>query len=122
MMQTPPTLGKSDSGATEAVSEDEVKRRLAAWLEKDGWSVEVASGKARGPDIRATRGEGQWIIEAKGCGSRQQMRVNYFIGALGELLQRMDVDGARYSLAFPDMKQFRGLWDRLPRVQTQSAS
>jgi hypothetical protein len=44
------------------------------------------------------------------------MRVNYFIGILGEILQRMDDPNAKYSIALPDMKQFRGLWERLPHV------
>jgi len=42
------------------------------------------------------------------------MRVNYFLSILGELLQRMDDPDARYSIALPDMKQFRRLWQRLP--------
>jgi hypothetical protein len=44
------------------------------------------------------------------------MRVNYFLSVLGELLQRMDDPDARYSLALPDMKQFRKLWQRLPQL------
>ena len=52
----------------------------------------------------------------KGGGSRDPMRVNYFLAVLGELLQRMDDPAARYSIALPDMKQFRGLWSRLPMV------
>ena len=44
------------------------------------------------------------------------MRVNYFLGALGELLQRMDKPEAMYSIAFPDMQQFRRLWERLPAL------
>lgn len=31
-------------------------------------------------------------------------------------LQRMDDPDARYSIAFPDMKQYRGLWERLPQL------
>jgi hypothetical protein len=44
------------------------------------------------------------------------MRVNYFLGALGEILQRMDDPDARYSVAFPDIAQFRRLWERLPAL------
>jgi hypothetical protein len=58
----------------------------------------------------------RWIIEAKGCGSLNPMRVNYFLSILGELLQRMDDPDAHYSIALPDMKQFRGLWQRLPQL------
>jgi hypothetical protein len=79
-----------------------------------GWQVRVKWGRTQGIDIEATKGLSRWIVEAKGGGSLQAMRVNYFIGMLGELLQRMDDPGARYSIALPDMKQFRGLWERLP--------
>jgi hypothetical protein len=51
-----------------------------------------------------------------GCGSRQPMRVNYFLAARGELLQRMDDEQARYSIALPDLPQFRWLWERLPKL------
>ncbi len=44
------------------------------------------------------------------------MRVNYFIGILGETLQRMSDPDARYSIALPDLQQFRRLWDRLPEL------
>jgi len=44
------------------------------------------------------------------------MRANYFIGILGETLQRMDDPAAKYSIAVPDIAQFRGLWSRLPSV------
>ncbi|MEE9230653.1 MAG: MarR family transcriptional regulator [Acidobacteriota bacterium] len=101
------------------LSEDEVKTALKAWLEDRGWTTEIAWGRARGIDIEATKGKVHWIIEVKGCGSLSAMRVNYFLGVLGETLQRMDDPTALYSIAFPDMKQFRGLWDRLPSVAKQ---
>lgn len=99
-----------------ALSEDELKRFLIRWLEADGWRVVVAWGKARGIDIDATRGGDRWIIEAKGAGSLPAMRVNYFLHMLGETLQRMTDPRARYSIATPDMRQFRGLWNRLPEL------
>ena len=104
------------TGSAETMSEDDVKRHVAQWLEADGWSARVAWGKGRGIDILAERGAERWIIEAKGCGSLQPMRVNYFIAMLGEILQRMDDPQARYSIAMPDLAQFRGLWNRLPRL------
>lgn len=110
-------ISTTDEG--DGVSEDEVKAAIKAWLEADGWAVEVAWGRKHGVDIVARRGKERWLIEAKGCGSRQAMRVNYFIAMLGELLQRMDDPDARYSIAMPDMKQFRGLWDRLPELAKQ---
>jgi hypothetical protein len=44
------------------------------------------------------------------------MRVNYFLAILGETLQRMSDSNAKYSIALPDMKQYRGLWERLPKL------
>jgi hypothetical protein len=104
------------TGLTDGLSEDEVKRHVVRWLEMAEWRVEVAWGKARGIDINAGRGDARWIIEAKGAGSLQPMRVNYFLAILGELLQRMSDPQAKYSIALPDMAQFRGLWKRLPEL------
>lgn len=98
------------------MSEDTVKGSVAEWLEGEGWSVHVKWGHERGIDIEALRGDERWVIEAKGSGSLQPMRVNYFITMLGETLQRMDDPNALYSIALPDMAQYRGLWDRLPRL------
>ena len=100
----------------EALSEDEIKEVLVRWLDEDGWSSNVAWGRTPGIDIEATKGKKRWVIEAKGPGSRPQMRVNYFIGILGEMLQRMDDPGAKYSIALPDLPQYRGLWNRLPQL------
>lgn len=72
--------------------------------------------KQPGTDIVAIRNGEQWIIEAKGSGSLNPMRVNYFLAILGELLQRMNDPTARYSIALPDMQQFRRLWQRLPEL------
>jgi hypothetical protein len=105
--------------AEEGLSEDEVKQHLQRWLQGQGWTCRIAWGKERGIDVEATRGEERWVIEAKGCGSRPQMRVNYFLAILGETLQRMDDPKARYSIALPDMAQYRGLWERLPALAKQ---
>jgi hypothetical protein len=103
----------------EGLSEDEVKAHLATWLQAQGWEAIVAWGKSRGVDILATQGEQRWIIEVKGLGSLQPMRVNYFISMLGETLQRMADPEAKYSIAMPDIAQFRGLWKRLPQLAKQ---
>jgi hypothetical protein len=115
--ETPPASPpKKEPSEASALSEDDVKRHLVTWLEAEGWSTEVAWGKTRGVDIRAERGAETWLIEVKGAGSLQPMRVNYFLAILGETLQRMDDATARYSIALPDMPQFRGLWQRLPAL------
>ena len=100
----------------DSLSEDEVKRHIQAWLESTGWTVTVIFGRGQGVDIDALRSDRRWIIEAKGCGSRNAMRVNYFLGVLGELLQRMSDPEAKYSIALPDLPQFRQLWKRLPEL------
>ena len=46
----------------------------------------------------------------------------YFISMLGETLQRMDDPSAKYSIAIPDVKQFRNLWYRLPNLAKQRTS
>jgi hypothetical protein len=47
------------------------------------------------------------------------MRVNYFLSIIGELLQRMDDPVARYSIALPNIEQFRNLCARLPELAKQ---
>jgi hypothetical protein len=84
--------------------------------------VTVAWGKTRGADCVAIRGEDRWIIEAKGCWSRRAMRVNYFLAILAETLQRMDDPQTRYSIALPDLAQFRGLWQRPPDLAKERTS
>jgi len=84
-----------------------------------GWQTRVAWGGTHGIDIEARRSSERWIIEVKGSGSLNPMRVNYFLSILGELLQRMDDPSARYSIALPDLNQFRNLWSRLPNLAKQ---
>jgi hypothetical protein len=99
------------------LSEDTLKRILKAWLEAQAWQVgAVAWGKSHGADIEATKDGRHWIIEVKGLGSRNPMRVNYFLSILGETLQRMSDPMAKYSIALPDVPQFVGLWERLPEL------
>ncbi len=100
----------------DALSEDEIKEVLESYLATDGWEPRVAWGKARGIDIEAWKNGCRWVIEVKGPGSRQPMRVNYFLAILGETLQRMNDPEASYSIALPDLQQYRNLWDRLPRL------
>ncbi len=100
------------------LQEDSVKGFLRTHLEAHAWHAAVVQGGAH-IDIDAKRAQERWIIEVKGCGSLNPMRVNYFLGALGELLQRMSDPEARYSIAVPDLPQFRGLWNRLPPLAKQ---
>ena len=104
------------AGTVDSLSEDDVKRHLQAWLENAGWKVTVIWGRGQGIEIDADKSDRRWIIEAKGRGSLNAMRVNYFLGVLGELLQRMSDPEAKYSIALPDLPQFRRLWERLPEL------
>ena len=101
------------------LSEDELKRIVKKYLERKGWQVEVAWGRERGIDIDARLGKKRWIIEAKGCGSRSAMRLNYFLSMLGELLQRMDDKNAKYSIALPNFERYNKLWSELPKLAKQ---
>lgn len=113
-MTPPPT--PTDQG----LSEDALKLALQHWLVEHGWQItECAMGKQHGADLRAQRGDVRWVVEVKGSGSRNAMRVNYFLAILGETLQRMDDPTARYSIALPELPQYRRLWARLPDVAKQ---
>jgi hypothetical protein len=81
-----------------------------------GWTVKVLWGHERGIDVVATRGEERLIVECKGEAATQQQETNYFLGALGELVQRMTLPDAHYALALPDNPRFRGLVIRLPQL------
>ena len=96
------------------MSEYEVKRKVRKWLETDGWSVEVGEGADRDFDIEARRGGEIWVVGAKGSGSRNEMKKSHFFTVLGETLQRMQDPNVRYSIALPDIRKFRRLWEKLP--------
>ncbi len=99
----------------QALGEDRVIEILREWLRRQGWILPTRADNRRGADIIAKKGGRKWVIEAKGAGSRSQARVNYFLIALGQILQRMsDEQQVSYSVAFPDIRQYRSLWERLP--------
>ena len=102
--------------SNDSLSEDALKAALDIWLKAQGWETKIAWGRSRGIDIEARRGDDRWVIEAKGRGASPQAQGNYFLSALSELIQRMDDAQSRYSLAFPDLTRYRGLWDRLPKL------
>ncbi|BCJ87282.1 hypothetical protein [Effusibacillus dendaii] len=103
-----------DNELSSVFSEDNIKQFLKEFLHSNGWETQIAWGKTPGIDINAIRGTERWIIEVKGLGTSNPMNVNYFLGVLAETLQRMDDPTAKYSIALPDVKQFRNLWSRLP--------
>ncbi len=107
---------KTEIKDVDGLQEEDIKTVLTNMLKDEGWKVTTAWGHQPGVDIDAKKGNERWLIEVKGPGSRSAMRVNYFLSILGEMLQRMDDPNARYSIALPDLKQYRGLWERLPKL------
>jgi hypothetical protein len=103
------------------LTEDEVKKALAKSLKDLGWKVnKMAMGTKHGVDIEATQSkEGTLIIEAKGEGSLNPMRVNYFVMILGELMQKMDSPDKQYGIALPAHQQYMKLIHKLPLYQKQ---
>src|SRR5712691_6894957 len=71
-------------------------------------------GRERGIDIDARGPAGRLVVEAKGEVASQPQKTNYFLNALGELVQRMSDQDASYGLALPDNTTFKGLVTRLP--------
>jgi len=106
------------SQLADRITEDEVKAAVRDYLLALGYSVEVAWERTPGIDIDARHpSRKRHIIEAKAeTGSSGAQQVNYFIGMLGELLQRMDDEDATYGIALPENRQYRGLVERLPRL------
>ena len=76
-------------GRAVSLSEDEVRQGAKEYLEAAGFHVTVAWGRQRGIDIRAVSGAEVMLLEAKGSAMNPPRQVNYFLGTLGELLQRM---------------------------------
>lgn len=112
--ENPPTVLLNRPSRDGLLSEDEVKEAVRAHLADQGYTVTIAWGHQRGIDIEAQDSVSRLVIEAKGEASLQPQQVNYFLGALGELVQRMSDPDARYGLALPDNRQYQGLVERLP--------
>ncbi|HEX7475009.1 MAG TPA: hypothetical protein VF318_03505 [Dehalococcoidales bacterium] len=108
-------VDRFDSNSDE-ISEKKMKQALEAYLNERKWDTEIAWGSGHGVDIEATQGSSRWIIEVKGAGAYSPLRANYFVTVLGELLQRMDDPDCKYSIALPEIEQFRRLWERLPSL------
>ena len=123
----PDTIGSFDirDGACKKcanfVTEDEVKKALSKTLTDSGWKVnKIAMETKHGVDIEATHNqEGTLIIEAKGEGSLNPMRVNNFLMVLGELMQKMDSPNKKYGIALPAHQQYVKLIHKLPLYQKE---
>lgn len=97
------------------LTEDTVKRAVYELLGSQGYQGKMVALREHGADIDVSGPNGRIIIEAKGEAPPGAQQVNYFLHALGELVQRMHDPDATCALALPDNKQFRGLVSRLPR-------
>lgn len=116
----PPKSIPTVAGSTEHLSEDQVKQAVAEHLRRQGFHVDIRWGRERGIDLDARASNGRRIvIEAKGEVASDQQQGNYFLGALGELVQRMSDPKATYGLALPGNRRYRGLVDRLPALAWQ---
>lgn len=97
------------------MAEDEVKAAMKSTLEGRGYEVHVKWGKKSGSDILAVIGGTQLVIEAKGEGTSRQMLGNYYLNALGEILQRMSESGTEYGIALPAHSSYIELVLKLPK-------
>jgi hypothetical protein len=98
------------------ISEKKIKQILGKYLTSNGWDCEIDWGVTPHVDIEAKRGIERWVIQVKGSGSFNPESLNNFLSVLGEIAQRMDDPGCKYSIALPDLEQFRRLWERLPEL------
>jgi len=87
---------------------------LESWLQANGWRP--AARRDRDRDIEARNRAGhRWRILAPPTEELPERGTSdEFLGVLGALLQRMDDPLTMYSIALPDVRLYRGLWERLP--------
>ncbi|MDP2931337.1 MAG: hypothetical protein Q8O05_02420 [Chloroflexota bacterium] len=100
--------------SNDCLPEKKIKQVLEGFLTSQGWNPEIAWGSTHGIDIEAKRNTDRWIIEVKVSEFSNPVIVNSFVSVLGEILQRMNDPGCKYSIALPDAEPFRRLWERLP--------
>jgi hypothetical protein len=101
---------------SEDVSEKKIKQILEKYLAERGWTPEIDWSASHGIDVQARRGDEHWIIQVKGAGTFHSILINKFLIVLGEIVQRMDDPKIRYSIALPDIEEFRRLWERVPAL------
>ncbi len=107
-------VDRTEIEKSNGISEKKIKLILEAHLTSLGWQTKIARGYTHGIDIEAKKGISRWIIEVKSIESTSPLPVNSFVSVLGEIIQRMDDPDCKYSIALPDIQQFRRLWGRLP--------
>lgn len=103
-----------EAAAGPLMGEEAVKRAVYDFLCAQGYQGRMVALREHGADIDMSGPGGRIIVEAKGEAPPGAQQVNYFLHALGELVQRMHDPEATYAIALPDNKQFRGLVSSLP--------
>jgi hypothetical protein len=90
--------------------------KLESWLQANGWRPSTRRDNDRDRDIEARNHAGhRWrILAAPAEEPPAPSTSDEFLGALGALLQRMEDPLTMYSIALPDVRLYRGLWERLP--------
>lgn len=98
---------------TISLGEETVKTAVADFLKSRGYTVTINKRREHGPDMRATKDGLKLVIEAKGEGTRSPMFNNFFVGVLGEVLQRMNDNAAEYGIALPAHRKYARLIEEL---------
>jgi hypothetical protein len=102
-----------------SLPDKKIKQILEIFLISQGWHPEINWKPNHGIDIEAKRENQRWIIEVKSTSLLVQEPVNSFVSVLGKILQRMDDQNNKYSVAMPDTEPFNRLWKRLPLLAKQ---
>jgi hypothetical protein len=94
--------------------EREIRQILVNFLASKGWNHELDEVINCRACIKLTRGKEKWLIQIKGNESTSTAIINSFVSVLGGILRRMDDQNCKYSIALPDTKPYRRLWERTP--------
>jgi hypothetical protein len=96
--------------------EKKMKYILEEYLASQGWARENAIFNNQDIDLEVSRGDEKWRVQIKSAICLTDEIINSFVSALGQILQRMDDSSCKYSIALPDTRPFRRLWERVPRL------
>lgn len=102
--------------------EEDIKTILDGWLINNDWDVIYAPENSIDADLVAIKKKKKWIIEVKGFSPLSSTRISYFYSVIGEILLRMSDKKAKYSIALPDIEQFRKLWGQFPALAKKRTS
>ncbi len=100
----------------DCLQDKRVRQILENFLASERWNPEITAFSKRGVDIDARRNGERWVIRVKVAQCSGSEIVDFFVSVLGEALQRMNEQSCKYSIALPDTKPFRRLWQRLPSL------